>query len=400
MLTVDAITHIMIGVLMVILLIVALRQLRRKFNSYGLIIIAITAGLVWDNFILGFGGMIGYGETLKTLNAPRFITHALLTPMLIIYAFGMARMIGLKWAQSRAWHIAFCVLATALIALGSVQDIFNLKLVPYEADAQVLGYRNDFVLFRGPPIPAVVAIIVVIVVGALMLWRARWGWLIAGGALMFVGAMAMLRFPVVGNIGELALGLTTITTYLAAEQGVIRLKEKAGPPAARAPKPAAAAAPERAITPQRQIEIKRKERMRVANLVLGWLTLIGVIMATFEGNQASPAWVGVLGKSIYFIGIFLHAFAGLYLYGVPILKPNLRVIDMYVGFAVFAVILINRTVVNNAALASASWLLMWAPIGVHIALGAWFAQQRISRRVINPRLKFYLGGSVIRDATQ
>jgi hypothetical protein len=231
-----------------------------------------------------------------------------------------------------------------------------------------------------------------------MLWRARWGWLIAGGGLMFVGAMAMLRFPVVGNIGELALGLTTITTYLAAEQGVIRLKEKSGAPAPRAPRPAPA--PERAATPQRQSEIRRKERMRAANLILGWLTLTGVIMATFEGNQAAPAWVGAVGKSVYFIGIFLHAFAGLYLYGVPVFKPNLRVIDMYAGFAVFAVILINRTVVNNASLASASWLLMWAPIAVHIALGAWFAQQRISGRVINPRLKFYLGGSVIRDATQ
>ena len=41
---------------------------------------------------------------------------ALFTPMLIIYAIGMARMAGLKWAQSRAVHIAFCALATVLIA--------------------------------------------------------------------------------------------------------------------------------------------------------------------------------------------------------------------------------------------------------------------------------------------
>lgn len=212
---------------MAILLIVTVQQLRRKFNAYGLIIAALFTGLIYENLILGLGGMIGYGETLKALNTPRFITHALFTPMLIIYAIGMARMAGLAWAQSRAWHTAFCVLATGLIAFGAFQDILNLKLVPYEAGTQVLGYRNDFALLKGPPIPAVSAILVVIVVGGLLLWRRRWGWLLAGGALMLIGAMLMLRFPLGGNLGELALGLAIVATYRAAERGALRAPQSA-----------------------------------------------------------------------------------------------------------------------------------------------------------------------------
>jgi hypothetical protein len=227
MLTLESILHLVIGVLMAILLASAIQQLRRKSNPYGLIIVALVTGLIYENGILGLGGLIGYGETLKALNTPRFISHALFTPMLIIYAIGMGRMAGLAWAQSRASHIAFCMLATGLIAFGAFQDILNLRLVPYEAGSQVLGYRNDFALLKGPPIPAVSAVLVVIVVGGLLLWRRRWAGLLAGGVVMLVGAMLMLRFPLGGNLGELALGLAINATYLAAERGVLRAPQTA-----------------------------------------------------------------------------------------------------------------------------------------------------------------------------
>lgn len=227
MLTLESILHLVIGVLMAILLASAIQQLRRKSNPYGLIIVALVTGLIYENGILGLGGLIGYGDTLKALNTPRFITHALFTPMLIIYAIGMGRMAGLAWAQSRASHIAFCMLATGLIAFGAFQDILNLRLVPYEAGSQVLGYRNDFALLKGPPIPAVSAVLVVIVVGGLLLWRRRWAGLLAGGVVMLVGAMLMLRFPLGGNLGELALGLAINATYLAAERGVLRAPQTA-----------------------------------------------------------------------------------------------------------------------------------------------------------------------------
>ncbi len=38
----------------------------------------------------------------------------------------------------------------------------------------------------------------------------------------FVGALAMTRAPIAGNLGELALGFATICTYLAAARGNLR----------------------------------------------------------------------------------------------------------------------------------------------------------------------------------
>lgn len=219
MFTAEAILHILISFLMLALVVAGVRQIRRAFNAYGLIIVLVIAALVYDNLVLGLGGAIGYGDTLRALNTPRFFTHAALTPTMIIYAFGMARAAGLGWAQTKGWHIAFCVFATGLIALGAAQDIFNLQLTAYDAGAQVVGYKNAFVLIKGPPIPAILTVVVLIGVGAILLLRVRWPWLLAGAAVMFVGALAMTRAPIAGNLGELALGFATIGTYLAAARG-------------------------------------------------------------------------------------------------------------------------------------------------------------------------------------
>ena len=240
MFTAEAILHILIGLLMLALVVAGVRQVRRAFNSYGLIIVVVIAALVYDNLILGLGGAIGYGDTLRALNTPRFITHALLTPTMIIYAFGMARAAGLVWAQSRGLHIAFCLLATGLIALGAAQDIFNLQLTAYDAGAQVMGYKNAFVLIKGPPIPAILTVVVLMVVGAILLLRVRWPWLLAGAALMFVGALAMTRAPIAGNLGELALGFATMGTYLATARSHLKPAVNA---ARRGPNPATPTGP-------------------------------------------------------------------------------------------------------------------------------------------------------------
>jgi hypothetical protein len=390
--TSEAITHVLIGTLELVLLILMIRQLTRSLNSYMLLATAVIAGLVYDNYILAFGAQIGFGPLLQALNVPRFYVHALLTPTLIIFAIGVARWVGMRWAQSKLWHAAFCILATAMILLGSYQDIVQLTLEPYDVvERGLTGYSNAYVMFRGPPIPAVVAILVLIVVGVMVAVRARWVWMLLGALFMFVGAALGVRQPLIANIGELTLALGLTTTALAWAQGVLKRHTTRTPAAER-------------VLSGRDLEIRRKERMRIANIFMGWAVLLGAIAVTWSSNPAlfgpAPDWMANLGKSVYFIGIFLHAFASVYLYGVPTLKPNIRVIDMYSGFAVFGVILINRTLVNVPALADITWLLMWLPITLHLLLGLWFATQRVTRKTVNPRLKYYLGGNVVRDATR
>jgi hypothetical protein len=192
-------------------------QTRRHFNWYALLVLIVIYGLAYDNFIIGLGATIGEGSLLKTLNAPRFWVHALFTPAMMIASFGALRMTGSNFAQSKVWHTVICAIATALIALGSYIDILNLELF-FNPDGEVARYSNGFEFMKGPPIPAVLTIIFVIIFG-IMLWRnIKWPWLFIGGLLMFIAA-PMADIPIMQNIGEVAFSAGLITTQIRAARG-------------------------------------------------------------------------------------------------------------------------------------------------------------------------------------
>lgn len=76
------------------------------------------AALVYDNFAIAAGALLGKGDALKAVNTPRYIFHSLLTPLLIIFACGMARRADLRWSQGRRVHATFCILVIALVAIA------------------------------------------------------------------------------------------------------------------------------------------------------------------------------------------------------------------------------------------------------------------------------------------
>jgi hypothetical protein len=182
-----------------------------KRDNYVLLLLLVLAGLFYDTLIIGIGKFIGAGDLLKTLNAGRFYVHALLTPTMMIFGFGVLRKAGVKWAQSRTTHIVICVVTTLLIALGAYSDILQLDLQT-KTVADVLRYTNEGGL-KGPPIPAILTIIFLIVAG-ISLWRnTGWKWLAVGGILMFIAAGAgMGDMFYIGNIGEVILGFTNVAT--------------------------------------------------------------------------------------------------------------------------------------------------------------------------------------------
>ncbi|HNC91885.1 MAG TPA: hypothetical protein PL000_23430, partial [Anaerolineales bacterium] len=122
------------------------------------------------------------------------------------------RMTGSAFAQSKVWHIIICVLATALITLGSYIDILNLDLV-FSPEGGVTKYSNAFELMKGPPIPAVVTILVVLVFGVIMWRNAEWKWLFVGSLLMFLAA-PMASMPLFQNVGEVAFAAGLVTTQI------------------------------------------------------------------------------------------------------------------------------------------------------------------------------------------
>jgi len=186
-------------------------QVSNKKNNYVLLLLFVLAGLFYDTLIIGMGRFVGEGNLLKTLNMGRFYVHAFLTPTMIIFGFGILRKAGVKWAQSRTAHIIICVFTTMLIALGTYSDIALLDL-RIKIVADTLRYVNEGGI-KGPPLPAILTIIFLIVAG-ISLWRnTGWKWFAIGAFIMFVAAGAgMGDLFYIGNLGEVILGFANVYT--------------------------------------------------------------------------------------------------------------------------------------------------------------------------------------------
>lgn len=148
--------------------------------------------LTYDNAVIAAGSAIGEGDLLLALNAGRFWVHALVTPLMI---WAGLKLIG--WARPWAWAVI-----GVLIAIGVYTDVVALRLVP-ESEGGVLRYVNDAA--AGPPIPAIVTILILVGCGVVLFRRTRIGWLLVGAGVMFVAAAAGADVLLLGNLGEVAL---------------------------------------------------------------------------------------------------------------------------------------------------------------------------------------------------
>jgi hypothetical protein len=130
----------------------------------------------------------------------------LFTPMIMIFAFGVARRVGLSFAQSKGWHVAICVLATVMILLGVYEELLHMNLVPI-ADGGTLRYKNQP---AAPPIPAIMTIIVVMIL-ALFVWvKTKKPWYFLGTLLMLILAPMAGKFVWAGNLGEIFMNLGSV----------------------------------------------------------------------------------------------------------------------------------------------------------------------------------------------
>ena len=182
-----------------------LRLWRRCRHREVIVVALVMGGLLYDNTVLALGNLIGPGDTLRFLNAPRYWVHALFTPLVVLYAYMVARRCGLPWANGRArWWIA----GTAVLVLfGVVTDGVRLRL-RFEETAGVGRYVNEAV--KGPPLAALATIAVVLFV-AVRLWQRGYAGTMFGFALlMFVGAGAGATNPLVGNVGEVFFMLSLL----------------------------------------------------------------------------------------------------------------------------------------------------------------------------------------------
>ncbi len=200
-----------LSIIHLLFVLLGLRLFLRERSIYTGMAALVIFGLFYDNVIISMGRFVGEGSLLRSLNSGRFILHALFTPMLIMFAVATAQRLGIGWAQSRWAFAAFGILTMALILVGVYSDIVNLSLVP-KTDAGTLRYVNENV--EGPPIPSIITILVMIVVGVFIWRKSKWAVLFVGSVLMFILAGAGASILALSNIGEaLFAGAIVWTDY-------------------------------------------------------------------------------------------------------------------------------------------------------------------------------------------
>jgi hypothetical protein len=207
--------YITVALIQIVLGIILFRLWRKSGSIYPVFPLLVIVGIIYDNLIIGFGAFIGEGELLKNLNVPRFVIHALFTPCLMIFAVGVARRVGIGWAQTKAGHVLICLLTTAMIALGVYHEIIQLRL---EAKAEYDTLRYINVAAQGPPVPAVVTIIVVMIIAIFVWIKTKKPWYFLGSLLMFVFAPLASKFVWAGNLGEIFMNLGGIFGEKAAQE--------------------------------------------------------------------------------------------------------------------------------------------------------------------------------------
>nr|WP_029249950.1 hypothetical protein [Microbulbifer agarilyticus] len=182
------------------------------------LIALVCAALTYDNIILSIGASIGIGPLLESLSWPRFVMHAVLTPLLLVVASKTAQCAGLSWTRGPKWNWFIWLLVPLMILLGVYEGLIGLELVPACFD-DTLRYTSNLhptqlcfegqqpVTGNGPPIPSIVATLLTLIVG-IGLWRQfRWPWMTVGATIMFFTAAIppSLLGPAPGNGGEVLL---------------------------------------------------------------------------------------------------------------------------------------------------------------------------------------------------
>lgn len=151
----------------------------RKDRSAGAFALLLPIATVWyDNMMIALGSYIGAGPTLEALTIPRFAGHAMFTAIWIVAAVSFALRAGAFAAHKRAVTIGSWVLYGTMVVIGLFNEVifFKGELV---SEGDVIYYTNVGRLFTPPP-PSLTMLVVVLICGAIVLWRTRWPWMLLG----------------------------------------------------------------------------------------------------------------------------------------------------------------------------------------------------------------------------
>jgi hypothetical protein len=187
---------------------------RKERTAAALTLLLPPAAVVYDNLMIALGAYIGAGPLLEALTVPRFLGHALFTPIWIVTAVAFALRAGAFSGRERGFVIGSWVLYGVMVVVGLINEVvsFSGELV---TEGDVLYYTNVGRVFTPPP-PSLTMLVVVLACGAIVLWRTRgrWPWMLLGSVPVLL-SQAMrtdeVSFVLI-NSSEVIMSLSLVAT--------------------------------------------------------------------------------------------------------------------------------------------------------------------------------------------
>ncbi|MDP5312748.1 hypothetical protein [Streptomyces poriferorum] len=152
----------------------------------------LGCGLAYDSLVVATGAAMGEGAPLETLNAGRFVVHAVLTPAVIVCG-------ALLLGPRRRTLVAAWLVAGASAVAGALLTLPGLTLEPRHW-AGTLRYvaAGD----HGAPAAAAFCILALLGIGVRAWIRDAVPWIALGAAAVFVASAFAFSVPLLGNAGE------------------------------------------------------------------------------------------------------------------------------------------------------------------------------------------------------
>ena len=204
--------YVVFAIAQAILAVLAVRLYLKRRSISALTLILPIAAVVWDNAIVALGASIGDNSLLVALSWPRFIGHALFTPLWIITAVGFAQRAGTAYLCTKAVSIGQWVLYAVCVIMGFLRSVVYLEMVP-ATEGGLFYYRNGGA-FPGPPWGSITMLLVALICAVAVLRRAKSPWMLLGSLFMLVASVVPTKIIgfVLTNSGEVVMAASFVAT--------------------------------------------------------------------------------------------------------------------------------------------------------------------------------------------
>ena len=194
--------------------VILLWGLKKHAKTASAVLFFVILALIYDNFVLAIGHLIGEGSLLENLSIGRFWLHAIFTPTLILFSYFVLREANSDLVKKSYVKIGFFGFFIVAVIVQFIMELADLQLEIQE-EYGVVSYSSTEVA-SGPP-PMILLVIVALFIAAVWLaWKRKWWWMLVGIILMTIGSAFPInvRSHAITNLFELTLLITLMWTAI------------------------------------------------------------------------------------------------------------------------------------------------------------------------------------------